>query len=260
LSGQETALVSQINGGLAKPTFIPPRPTTRGVRRQPTLILNVETLAHLALIARYGSDWYRELGSEREPGSRLVTLAGAIHNPGIYEIENGTPLDALFEAAGGLNDSLGSVLVGGYFGSWFTPAALENVALSNAALAQTGAGLGCAAVVALPANACVVAETVRVAIYLATETAHQCGPCVHGTAAIARALHEIGGGTAAASAYADINRWTTTLPGRGACHHPNGLAHFVASAVHNFRDQFTDHAHKGPCDDCSNHILPIPHS
>ena len=68
LTGQETALVSQINGGPPAPTFIPPRPTDRGVRRRPTLIQNVETLAHLALIARHGPDWFRALGTRAETG------------------------------------------------------------------------------------------------------------------------------------------------------------------------------------------------
>jgi NADH:ubiquinone oxidoreductase subunit F (NADH-binding) len=86
LTGQETSLVSQINGGLPRPSFIPPRPTERGVRRRPTLIQNVETLAHLALIARRGADWYRELGTEAEPGSTLVTVVGAVNAPGVYEI------------------------------------------------------------------------------------------------------------------------------------------------------------------------------
>ena len=78
LSGQETALVSQIDGGPPKPTFVPPRPTDRGVGRRPTLIQNVETLANLALVARYGAEWYRELGTDAETGSKLVTLAGAV--------------------------------------------------------------------------------------------------------------------------------------------------------------------------------------
>ena len=68
LTGQETALISQLNGGAATPTYIPPRPTERGVRRRPTLIQNVETLAHLALIARHGADWFRACGSPSRAG------------------------------------------------------------------------------------------------------------------------------------------------------------------------------------------------
>jgi len=259
LSGQETALVSQLNGGPAKPMFVPPRPTDRGVRRRPSLIQNVETLAHVALIARHGAAWHRELGTEAETGSRLVTVVGAVAAPGVYEIECGTPLHALFRAAGGLEEALSGVLVGGYFGSWLPERRAAEVELSNEALSRHGAALGCGVIVALPASSCPVAETTRVAIYLATETAGQCGPCVHGTAAVARTLHGIADGRPERTAFADLERWVAELPGRGACHHPNGLAQFVATALRTFAEGFRDHAASGPCDACSAEpLLRIP--
>ncbi|MGD1050405.1 MAG: NADH-ubiquinone oxidoreductase-F iron-sulfur binding region domain-containing protein [Solirubrobacteraceae bacterium] len=259
LTGQETSLVSQINGGAAKPTFIPPRPTQRGVRRQPTLVQNVETLAHLALIARHGADWYADLGTLAEPGSTLVTVIGAVNSPGVYEIACGTPLDRLFAAAGGASGAIGGLLIGGYFGSWLPAAIAPGLELSDAGLADHDAALGCGVVVALPASACPVAETVRVAIYLATETANQCGPCVNGSAAIARTLYAISEGTAPAGALAELGRWTAGIPGRGACHLPDGLAHFVATAMRTFADAFDDHARHGPCEACSAPpLLAIP--
>jgi NADH:ubiquinone oxidoreductase subunit F (NADH-binding) len=259
LTGQETALVSQLNGGLPRPTFIPPRPTERGVRRRPTLIQNVETLAHLALIARRGPDWYRAIGTRAEPGSTLVTMLGAVAAPGVYELESGTPLPALFAAAGGLTDRLIGILVGGYFGSWLPAGLAAELELSSAALGEYGATLGCGIVLALPASACPVAETVRVAIYLATETARQCGPCVHGTAAIARTLQSVAEGRAPRGAFDDLDRWTAELPGRGACHHPNGLAHFVATALETFPEQFAEHARRGPCRSCAaGSLLGVP--
>jgi NADH:ubiquinone oxidoreductase subunit F (NADH-binding) len=259
LSGQETALISQLGGGPAKPTFVPPRPTERGVRRRPTLVQNVETLANLALIARHGAGWYRELGSETESGTRLVTVAGAVGSPGVFEIECGTPLSSLLAAAGGIDGPLVGVLIGGYFGSWLPVGRIAEVELSNEALAHHGAALGCGAIIALSADSCPVAETTRVAIYLATETANQCGPCVHGTAAIARTLHGVAEGSASPSAFADLDRWAAELPGRGACHHPNGLARFVSTSLRTFPGQFRDHAANGPCDACSAEpVLAFP--
>ena len=259
LTGQETSLVSQINGGLPRPSFIPPRPTQRGVHRRPTLVQNVETLAHLALIARHGADWYTGLGTETEPGSTLVTVLGAVNAPGVYEIECGTALEPLFAAAGGVRGAIAGLLIGGYFGSWLPAAVASELELSDASLARHNAALGCGVVVVLPSGACPVAETVRVAIYLATETANQCGPCVHGSAAIARTLHGIAEGNAAPSALADLGRWTSILPGRGACHLPDGLAHFVSTALRTFPAAFDDHARHGPCEACSAPaLLHIP--
>jgi NADH:ubiquinone oxidoreductase subunit F (NADH-binding) len=257
LTGQETALVSQINGGSAPPTFIPPRPTQRGAHRRPTLVQNVETLAHLALIARHGAEWYGALGTEAEPGSTLITLLGAVATPGVYEIECGTALKRLIAAAGGARGRIGGLPIGGYFGSWLPAELAEALELSNEGLAPHGARLGCGVVVALPADCCPVAETVRVAIYLANETARQCGPCVHGSAAIARALYAIAEGSAAAGALAELERLTTLLPGRGACHLPDGLALFVASALAAFPESFSDHARRGPCERCA--AAPLLH-
>jgi NADH:ubiquinone oxidoreductase subunit F (NADH-binding) len=259
LTGQETSLVSQINGGPPRPTFIPPRPTARGVRRRPTLVQNVETLAHLALIARHGADWYAQLGTEAEPGSTLVTVLGAVNDPGVYEIECGTALERLLAAAGGVRGAIAGMLIGGYFGSWLPAALVSELELSDAGLAHHNAALGCGVVVALPVASCPVAETVRVAIYLATETANQCGPCVHGSAAIARTLHAIAQGSAPPGALADLGRWTTSLPGRGACHLPDGLAHFVSTALASFPDAFDEHAREGACPACgAEALLRIP--
>jgi NADH:ubiquinone oxidoreductase subunit F (NADH-binding) len=258
LAGQETALVSQLGGGPPRPTFVPPRPADRGVRRRPTLIQNVETLAQLALIARHGPGWYRALGTADEPGSRFVTVAGAVEAPGVFEIECGTTLAAVLAAAGGSNDDRG-LLIGGYFGSWLPAGLGGQIELGDASLARWQAALGCGAVFVLPDGACPVAETVRVAVYLATETAGQCGPCVHGTAAIARTLHGVSVGRPPRGAFADLERWTRELPGRGACHHPNGLANFVATSLRVFAEEFVDHARLGPCDGCAaTPALPIP--
>src|SRR5205807_2422189 len=89
VSGEETALLQFLNGGPAKPTFTPPRPFERGVGGAPTLVQNVETLAHLALIARFRAPWFRELGTPAEPGSALLTISGAVERPGIHEIALG---------------------------------------------------------------------------------------------------------------------------------------------------------------------------
>ncbi len=118
VAGEETALVSWLNGGPAKPAFVPPRPFERGVGGRPTLVQNVETLANIALIARHGADWFRDLGSPDEPGSMLFTLGGAVARPGITELEGGTSLRTALERCEGFAEPPRALLVGGYFGTW----------------------------------------------------------------------------------------------------------------------------------------------
>src|SRR6185437_13157018 len=101
VASEQSALVQYLNGGAAKPAFSPPRPQERGVRGLPTLVNNVETLAHLALIARYGDRWFRSAGLPAAPGTMLVTVGGAVRRPGVYEIELGTPVGEAVARAGG---------------------------------------------------------------------------------------------------------------------------------------------------------------
>jgi len=142
VAGEETALVNFVNGGLAKPTFVPPRPFERGIAGRPTLIQNVETLAHLALIARHGPDWFRELGTSDEPGSTLVTVSGVVASPTVCEIGLGTPVRDVVTAAGGATQEVAAFLIGGYYGSWMAADDAWDVPLTNAALKARGAALG----------------------------------------------------------------------------------------------------------------------
>jgi len=259
VSGQESALVNLCNGGPAKPTLTPPMPFQRGVRRRPTLINNAETLAQLALIARYGSRWFRALGTPADPGSALVTLSGAVARPGVYEIEHGAPLPALIDAAGGSTSGLRAVLLGGYGGAWVDAGAIPELALANDQLAAHGASLGAGVVVLLSERACPVAETARVTRWLATQSAGQCGPCVHGLDAIAGAIEALAHGAATAGVGQRIARWCSLASGRGACRHPDGAVRFIASGLEVFAKEFADHAAHGRCDTCASAPeLPVP--
>jgi NADH:ubiquinone oxidoreductase subunit F (NADH-binding) len=259
LAGEESALVRFLNGGPAKPTFVPPRPYERGVGRRPTLVQNVETLAHLALIARYGPAWFREAGTDREPGTALVTLSGAVGSPGVYEIGLGTSLRDLLAAAGATTAPVRAVLVGGYFGSWIELGVARDLVLHEEHLRPLGGGLGSGVIAVLPQQACGVAESARVLRYLAAEAAGQCGPCTYGLAAIAGAFTDLANGQASPTVDEDLERWNGLVHGRGACHHPNGAVRFATSALRVFADEFEQHRRHGPCPGCTGRaMLPVP--
>lgn len=259
VAGQESALVSFLNGGPAKPTFTPPMPFESGVRGRPTLVNNPETLAHVALIARHGHGWFRELGTDSEPGSTLVTLSGPVAHPGVYEIEVGSSLASVIEAAGGLTQEIRASLIGGYAGAWVDASHLPSLTLSNAALAPLGGRLGAGVVALLPDDGCGLAETARVARWLAEEGAGQCGPCIHGLDALAGALERALTGQAAPDEERRLGHLTSLVTGRGACRHPDGTALLVASALSVFATELQDHMHYGPCPACLRPPnLPIP--
>jgi NADH:ubiquinone oxidoreductase subunit F (NADH-binding) len=255
VSGEETALVGLLNGGPPRPTFTPPRPFERGVGGAPTLVQNVETLAHIALIARHGPEWFGALGTVEEPGSALFTVSGAVERPGVYEAALGTPVHVLLAQAGGVRGPAGAFLVGGYFGSWVPATTAQSLSLLDSELAAVGASLGAGAIVVLPEAACGLDQTARVTRYLADESAGQCGPCVNGLAAIAGALEGLADGLG--DERAQTLRWLQMIQGRGACKHPDGAARFVESSLEVFADEARLHV-RGRCSGRRGEFLPTP--
>jgi NADH:ubiquinone oxidoreductase subunit F (NADH-binding) len=235
VAGEESALVRALEGRPAKPTSKPPYPFERGLDGRPTLVQNVETLAHLALISRSGPSWFGG-------GTALVTLGGAFARRGVLEIPLGVALGELVARSGGVSGPVSGYLVGGYFGRWVAPGDATELLL-------TPDVLGAGAILALPESTCAVAECARVLEYLAGESAGQCGPCVHGLAAIADAAHR--------SQRRKLSRWANMVEGRGACRHPDGAARFARSALEVFAAEFDRHERRGGCGRACQRVLPV---
>jgi NADH:ubiquinone oxidoreductase subunit F (NADH-binding) len=247
VTGEESAVVNYLNGGRALPTFVPPRPFERGYKGRPTLLQNPETLAQIALVARFGERWYRELGTAADPGSALVTISGAVAAPGVYELAFGTPMASLLDAAGGETEPLRALLVGGYFGTWVDASRVFDLHLSREDLRSVGCSLGSGVLIALGESSCGLHESARVIDYMARQSAGQCGPCVYGLRAIADSVAAVADGMAHPRERARVERWSEEITGRGACHHPNGATRFILSALRVFAAEIEDHQH-GRCD------------
>jgi NADH:ubiquinone oxidoreductase subunit F (NADH-binding) len=150
------------------------------------------------------------------------------------------------------------VLVGGYHGAWLSAAEAARLPLANAALRPLGAAVGAGVVAALPADRCGLAETARVARYLALESAGQCGPCFNGLPRIAAALDHLAGPRPDQRARADLERWAGLVTGRGACHHPDGSVRFIRSALRVFAAEAGLHE-RGRCSGTNPRpFLPLP--
>lgn len=259
VASEESALVNFLNGGLPVPVYVPPRPFERGVGGRATLVNNVETLAHIALIARYGPDWFCSVGAQDAPGSALLTISGAVRRPGVYEVALGTRLGDLIALAGGAAEAPQAILAGGYFGGWLPLPAAADVPASHPGLREAGAALGAGVLIVLPGSACGIAETARVFRYLAGQSAGQCGPCSYGLPDIAAALDHIAwqGGDERADAW--MRQLLPLVRGRGACHFPDGAVALVASALQVFAADLEHHLRHGPCPRVGRApVLPVP--
>ncbi|MEY9856183.1 NADH:ubiquinone oxidoreductase subunit F (NADH-binding) [Catenulispora sp. GAS73] len=238
LSGQESALVSFLDGGPALPRYQARPVFERGVGGGPTLVQNVETLAHLALIARHGPGWYRSGAA-----TSLFTVREADSAPTVVEAMPGTPLGVLTGAGAATGQAL---LVGGYHGTWLP---LTATALEAASPATLGVPLGAGLLAVLPHDRCGLVETASVLRYLALESAGQCGPCLNGLPRMAAAFNELAHPTPRSDLRRlrdDLSRWAGLITGRGACRHPDGSARLARSALIAFAAEVDDHA-RGRC-------------
>jgi NADH:ubiquinone oxidoreductase subunit F (NADH-binding) len=249
VASEESALVNYLDNGVARPTSKPPRVFEAGVKGRPTYVGNFESLANLALIARFGPDWFRSAGTQESPGTALVTVDGAVRHPGVVEIPYGVPLSDVLEAAGGASDELQALLVGGYAGDWVPSAHAAGLALSHEGLAAAGASVGVASVIALPAQACGVVETALVLRYLAGQSASQCGPCMFGLPAIASDFASLATGAAIRDVQVvrRLERRLGEIVGRGACAHPDGAVRLAESALRTFERDVRQHLAGRPC-------------
>jgi NADH:ubiquinone oxidoreductase subunit F (NADH-binding) len=244
VTGQETALVSWVGGGEAKPTGR--RPDRGGIGGQPTLVDNVETLANLALIARFGPSWYRSVGLAGDPGTRLVSISGSVERPGIYEIPTGYLLADLLRRSGARHPR--AVLLGGYSGRWVRP--------GDSGLIVDSSNLGAGVIVVVDDTICALHEVAGVAKWFSASSARQCGACEFGLADIAEATEKLEQG-APTDAETDLHRWTHMIRGRGACHLPDGAADFISTALDVFADEIAEHRHRA-CNRPRGALLPTP--
>mgnify|MGYP001770938783 FL=1 len=189
--GEETALLESLEGRRGMPRLRPPFPAQAGYLGLPTLINNVETLAHIPAILRHGGRWFASLGLRGATGARLWSVSGVVARPGCYEAPNGITLRELIEHhAGGATAEIGAVVPGGA-ASGVLPRAALDVPLTREGLAEWGCGVGSAGVQVFPSGyplVRLVRETMR---FFAEESCQKCTPCRIGTRALGHVLAEL---------------------------------------------------------------------
>lgn len=245
ISGEASAVVNAIQNDDPRPVDRTVRLTESGLRGRPTVVQNVETLAHVGLIARYGATWFRSLGDPADPGTRLVTLTGDVPHRGVFELPTDATLEEALAVAGADGRSATAALIGGYHGAW-VPSRSFRTPLTQGELARFGAQPGAGVVHVLGDHRCGLEATARIVEYLAGQTANQCGPCMFGLPTMAARFDALAGGSAARASAAELVRLSDLIVGRGACHHPDGTIRLIRSALHVFASDVHAHA-EGRC-------------
>jgi NADH:ubiquinone oxidoreductase subunit F (NADH-binding) len=251
VAGEASALARAAAGGPSLPVLHDAPLAVRGPSGRPTVVLNAETLADLALYLRHGPEWYGAVGTPDEPGTVLVTVRATGAEPTVLEVPLGTPLGAVVPGPAQ------ALLVGGYFGAWLPAPAALDVPLSHAGLRAAGGTLGAGVLVALSPDECGLRATAEVVRYLAGQSAQQCGPCLNGLPAMAEELAVLAAGTATLRTVDRLTRLCGLVTGRGLCHHPDGTAALVRSALMVFAGDVAAHL-RGGCGRPAGDALAVP--
>ena len=233
VAGEESALVRRIEGGPALPRDRTVVTAISGVRGRPTLVNNVETLAHIALIARFGPHWFRSRGRPGRPRQHARHTVGRVTKRGVVEVPTGALLADLIERCGATDPTtVRAVLLGGYHGRWMPASAFRH---AHPVLGRRGI------VHALGRHECGLARTAAIADYLADQSARQCGPCRIGLPRLAHLLDELAHDRVDNTCIREIRRLVDLVDGRGACRHPDGTARMIRSALDTFADDIEHH-------------------
>ncbi len=231
VTGAAASLIRSVDGGPAIPPGRKISASQSGVGGAPTLLSNAETFAQLAIAARIGPERYGNTGLYDEPGTVMLTVSGAVARPMVLEVPTGVPLRYVLQLAG-------------------APPVPQGV------LDAVGGALGAGAILPITQETCPLGESLRVAQWLAEESAGQCGPCYLGLPAAARGMEDIlnGGGPAALEALKQVAK---NVKRRGACSHPDGSAMFLESTIKAFTDDLAAHVLGNGCGRPVEGVLPL---
>jgi NADH-quinone oxidoreductase subunit F len=252
ICGEETGLLSSLEGGRGHPRIKPPFPAVEGAWGSPTIVNNVETLACLPGILEHGAQWFRSVGTEKSPGTKLFSVSGHIVRPGNYELPLGVPLkEFLFDICGGIpgGKKLKAVCPGGSSAPFLTAEEVlrdENpIRLDFDSLAANGSMLGSGAIIVMDETTSMVDVLWNILRFYAHESCGQCTPCREGTGWIAKMAGRIarGGGKVSDIDLLDEVAWG--MVGRTICVLADAAAMPARSIVRKFRPEFEAWVAKG---------------
>jgi NADH:ubiquinone oxidoreductase subunit F (NADH-binding) len=258
IAGETSAVVSYLDGRGALPRRGVIPAARAGIAGRPTVVNNLETLSHLALIARYGAAWFAEVGAPEAPGSTLLTLNGAVAQPGlVVEVVGPVTIGEVLTTYGGIKEVPRAVLLGGYEGTWIPGETAWGAPVERHRLSRLSMSLGCGMVAVLGEEACGLAQTARLVSWLATQSAGQCGPCVLGLPRLSDELDALVAGRARKGDLRRLRELATSVRGRGACGHPTGVVTLIDSALDTFADELRSHLRGEVCE-TSRELLDFP--
>ena len=242
ICGEETALLTSLEGGKGFPRLKPPFPAISGLFSCPTIVNNVETLCCVPFILRHGVERFREIGTETQGGTRLFCVSGHVVTPGVYEAPVSITLRELIERAGGIRDGnqLKAVIPGGISAKILTADEID-VAMDFDSLRAAGTMAGSGGVIVMDDTTCMVEALESAAKFFADESCGQCSPCREGTGWVLRIVHRILSGRGKIQDLDDLLAIAGDMEGKAICVFADAAAWPVQSYIAKFRSEFEEY-------------------
>lgn len=240
ICGEETALLSSLEGYMGQPRARPPFPAVAGLYAKPTVINNVETLTNVPPIIEHGSDWYRQFGTERSPGTKIFCLSGHINRPGNYELPLGAPLRYLVEDLGGGVPSgkpIKAILPAGAAAP-ILPGDKLDVALDYESVQAAGSMLGSASFIIMDETVDIVWAAQKMINFFKHESCGKCSPCREGTYWLTKVYNRIRSGKGEAEDIDLLTQITHQMAGNCFCPLGDFATSPVDSSVQHFRNEY----------------------
>jgi NADH-quinone oxidoreductase subunit F len=249
ICGEETALLSSLEGERGQPKLRPPFPAVEGLYRAPTTVNNVETIATVPWIIRKGVDWFRSIGTERSPGPKLFSMCGDVRRPGNYEYPLGTTArELIMGAAGGMLDGreLKAWTPGGSSTPMLTADHLDTP-MDFESIQSAGSLLGTGAIIVLSQDVCIVRACLNFTRFYAHESCGKCTPCREGTDWMQKILTRLEGGRGRPEDMDTLKDICDSIFGRSFCALGDGATSPIVSALQYFRAEFDQHVDDHGC-------------
>jgi NADH-quinone oxidoreductase subunit F len=250
ICGEETALLSSLEGSRGWPKVKPPFPATHGLFGCPTVVNNVETLAALPWIIAHGPAAYAAMGTEKSKGTKLFSVSGHIAKPGVYEVEMGYPFKKfLDEDCGGVPNGkkLKGVIPGGGSMPVLRPEEIEKVNLDYESVQAAGSLLGSGGVIVMDETTCMVQAAWNLARFFAHESCGQCSPCREGCHWMEKIFHRIEHGDGEKNDLDLILNISGNIMGNTICPFGDAAAMPAAAFIKKYRDEFDAHIAEKKC-------------
>jgi NADH-quinone oxidoreductase subunit F len=249
ICGEETALLSSLEGFRGQPRLRPPFPAVEGLYASPTAINNVETLCNVPHILVNGAKWFAGIGTEKSPGTKIFSVSGKVNVPGNFEAPMGTPARAVIEEmAGGVLDGkrLKAWTPGGSSTPFLTEEHLD-VGLDFESIAEAGSLLGTGALMVTDERDCMVRACQRLLQFYAHESCGKCTPCREGTWWVTRMLTRIEEGHGRPEDLPLLGEIGDNILFKAFCALADGAVSPITSTLKYFRDEYEEHVRLGRC-------------